>query len=108
MGYVVGVYFTQVVSDHFADLKRQGIRPTQADDSLQDRFGSLLISILSLYQSMSNGLDWGDLSGILMNLHPALVLLFSLYIAFSMLCLMNVVTGVFVESALKYAKNDED
>merc|ERR1719409_2283499 len=35
-------------------------------------------------------------------------LLFSLYIAFVILAVMNVITGVFVESALLNAKNDQD
>merc|ERR1719221_446700 len=39
---------------------------------------------------------------------PLLGLVFALYVAFTLLAIMNVVTAVFVESALKAAKRDTD
>merc|ERR1711879_490522 len=37
-----------------------------------------------------------------------LVVVFSLYIAFTLFAMLNVITGVFVESALKSSKDDND
>eukprot|EP00747_Dinoflagellata_sp_TGD_P215755 gnl/TRDRNA2_/TRDRNA2_88400_c1_seq1.p1 gnl/TRDRNA2_/TRDRNA2_88400_c1~~gnl/TRDRNA2_/TRDRNA2_88400_c1_seq1.p1 ORF type:complete len:257 (-),score=64.79 gnl/TRDRNA2_/TRDRNA2_88400_c1_seq1:59-742(-) len=78
------------------------------EDGLVEGFGSLPRSILSLYEAMTGGKDWDDLAAPLIELNPIYGLIFSIYIAFVTLALGNVVTGVFVESALKSAKDDEN
>jgi len=103
--YVLGVYLTQVVSDYHINLP-DDIEP---DPNMALFYGSLLRSILSLYQAMSGGIDWDDLSKPLVdNVSPLLGFMFAIYIAFAVLAMMNVVTGVFVESALLRAKEDRD
>jgi len=58
---------------------------------------------------MTGGVDWEDLSNPLMdNISPLLGLVFVLYIAFAVLAMMNVVTAVFIESALLRAKEDKE
>merc|ERR1711879_809541 len=42
------------------------------------------------------------------HISPIVGILFCLYISFAVLALLNVVTGVFVETAIKSAKRDED
>jgi len=105
MMYVVGVYITQLIADQgFED-------PTILDTSedLYRYYGSLPRSVLSLYQAMTGGVDWDDLLVPLsVKISPWLSILFSIYIAFAVLALMNVVTGVFVESALLTAKEDRE
>jgi len=72
-------------------------------------YGDLGRSILTLFQSISGGLDWDDsVSPLIDYVSPWLALLFSLYIAFAVFALFNIVTGVFVESALATAKGDQD
>eukprot|EP00913_Durusdinium_trenchii_P003197 g2957.t1 len=63
---------------------------------------------------MTGGVDWNDLSLPLEPISPIMSLIFALYIAFAVplfsrqtvLAMMNVVTGVFVESALGSARED--
>jgi len=103
--YVVGIYFTQLVLDYRiegADIS------DQATIDLKTYFGSLSPSMLSLYQAMSGGIDWYDLSTPLLHISAIQGVLFVLYIAFTVLALTNVVTGVFVEGALKSAKQEEE
>jgi len=105
--YLVGVYLTQLTSDHRVSLEDPDA-PAQQDGTYRF-FGSLGSAMLALYQVITGGLNWHLLADPLMNeISPWLVILLGLYIAFSLFALMNVVTGVFVESALATAKNDRD
>lgn len=106
MIYVVAVYLTQLVLDYRVEKSLGG---TQPNEQLGQYYSSLFRSILSLYQAISGGVDWDDLvNPLIQEISPLIGLIFTFYIAFSILALMNVVTGVFVESALKNAKEDSD
>lgn len=95
--YAMSVYFTQVVRDN------------EEDEFLDPLFGSLGSSMVCLFQSVTGGIDWRDVSRPLSeSISPLLSGLFCMYIAFTILAVMNVVTGVFVESALISAKNDQE
>lgn len=101
--YVVGIYFTQVVLDY--RLATQDYAPS----TLSDHFGGLALSMMSLYQAMSGGVDWTDLSTPLIHDISAFQgVIIALYIGFTVLALTNVVTGVFVEGALKSAEQEEE
>lgn len=75
-----------------------------ADKDLQDpvteklhaNFGSLPIAFYSLFKAISSGADWGDYADPLMTVAPHAGFVFSLYIAFAVFCILNVVTGAFV------------
>lgn len=108
MVYIFGIYFTQVVLDHRIEKQHAG-NDMAEDDVMLRFFGSLPLSILSLYQAITTGLAWNELSTPLMaEISVVSGLVMSMYIAFSIMALMNVVTGVFVEAALKSAKDDHD
>lgn len=104
--YGIGVYFTQLIADYRIVNREIG----EADnDFLVTHWGGLLVSMLSLFQAMSGGIDWNDLCAPLMtHISPVQGIVFSGYIAFTVLALTNVVTGVFVEGALKSAKEEEE
>merc|ERR1719336_2976317 len=63
---------------------------------------------MSLYQAMSGGIDWYKLSDPIQAISTFHLCVFLLYIAFTVLAVTNVVTGVFVEGALKSAKAEEE
>jgi hypothetical protein len=134
MIYIVAVFFTQSVTDHFVALKTEyedgkivsthkGDVSTEKfletlaepepldprDYSLHYFFQSLSRAILSLWQAMSGGLDWDTLAA---PLFERVGWIFGLalvcFILFALLALMNVVTGVFVQTALLSAKDEED
>jgi len=106
MIYVVGVYLTQLVIDYRVEAvaENRTVHP-----KIEQYYDTLFRSIMSLYQAITGGLDWNDISDPLVTeISPLIGLVFALYVAFSILALLNVVTGVFVESALKSAKEDSD
>lgn len=107
--YMVGVQFTQLVADYKVGLKDESDEERPDDEDLNKHFGSLPRGLFSLYQSLTGGIDWGEVCWPLMN-HITVWcgVVFSMYIAFAIFALLNVVTGVFVQSAMRAAKEDND
>lgn len=103
MIYVMSVYITQTIADHGVPALLEGEAP------MAMYYSSLSRAVLSLFQGMTGGVDWDDLIAPLMEeISPIIGIVFSLYIAFAVLAMMNVVTGIFVESALLTAKADKE
>merc|ERR1719229_255514 len=62
-----------------------------------------------MFQAISGGLDWAViLDPLMLHISPWSAVVFTIYVAFAMLAMLNVVTGVFVESVLKSARADKD
>lgn len=105
--YIVGIYYTQVVADHLSTAECKGEHSEECKQ-LYRYFGSLSRTILTLFQSITGGVDWDDVVVPLSHISPMLALTFSMYIVFAVLALLNVTTGVFVEASLKSATADRD
>jgi hypothetical protein len=58
--------------------------------------------------SINGGIDWNEVAAPLINVTPFLGLAFCLYIALAVLCVLNIVTGVFVENANQITARDEE
>lgn len=104
--YIVGVYITQIVADHM----RSDPDPSDVDPALRRYYGSLGSSVLSLFQALSGGVDWEALITPLDAVSSSvfIALFFSAYIAFSMFVMLNLVTGIFVDSAQRNIREDRD
>merc|ERR1719424_842237 len=101
MIYIIAIAFTL-----FATQER--VVTDVGNEELDRWFGSLTRSILSLYEAILGGADWNDEIVPLIDIHWVLGLMFMAYIAFAILAMLNVVTGIFVESALANAKKETD
>mmetsp|Transcript_85331 Transcript_85331/g.217455 ORF Transcript_85331/g.217455 Transcript_85331/m.217455 type:complete len:565 (+) Transcript_85331:655-2349(+) len=98
MTYMMGIICTQLVAE----------RLRQADDvpELTRYYGTLGSSFLYLFGATSGGVNWADLvEPLSSNISPLLAMLLCGYIIFGVLVVMNLVTGVFVESASRQMKN---
>eukprot|EP00429_Kryptoperidinium_foliaceum_P099466 CAMPEP_0176245462 /NCGR_PEP_ID=MMETSP0121_2-20121125/31954_1 /TAXON_ID=160619 /ORGANISM="Kryptoperidinium foliaceum, Strain CCMP 1326" /LENGTH=406 /DNA_ID=CAMNT_0017585091 /DNA_START=15 /DNA_END=1235 /DNA_ORIENTATION=+ len=106
MLYVLAVFFTQIVADYSADGE---LSTTQAanDIALRRYFGGTLTSLDTLYKATTGGFDW-DKAGrpLNENVSPLAGVGFALVVAFAVLVLLNLVTGVFVEGALRVSRAD--
>lgn len=99
MTYAVGIFLTQVVVFHYKD------KGDDTDQELLKYFGSLGSSVLYLFAAITGGIDWTQLCDPLgREISVGLQLVFLFYIAFSVLVLMNLVTGVFVDSAKRMTR----
>lgn len=96
--YVTGVCLTQVVADERAATN------AEFEDEL---VGSLGATMITLYQVITGGVSWKDITD-MPDVGWFSTLMISLYVAFVLFALMNIVTGVFLESALSNAKRDQD
>lgn len=101
---VVGIAVTQVAADVGLEMPDALAEDTAA----YEYYGSLGRSILSLFQSITNGVSWKELCDPLAKHTPIIVVLWSTYIAFAMLAMLNVITGVFVESAMASASEENN
>eukprot|EP00929_Paragymnodinium_shiwhaense_P054357 TRINITY_DN27239_c0_g2_i1.p1 TRINITY_DN27239_c0_g2~~TRINITY_DN27239_c0_g2_i1.p1 ORF type:complete len:712 (-),score=180.93 TRINITY_DN27239_c0_g2_i1:330-2465(-) len=110
--YVFGIGITSGVTDFLSSYVDDGILPDEltADDVvlLSAFFGRLDSSMHSLFTAMSGGRDWVEYYDVLRLLPIWYRLLFLLFISFSVFAVVNVVTGVFVESAIQTSGSDKE
>eukprot|EP00929_Paragymnodinium_shiwhaense_P093661 TRINITY_DN53887_c0_g2_i1.p1 TRINITY_DN53887_c0_g2~~TRINITY_DN53887_c0_g2_i1.p1 ORF type:complete len:629 (-),score=96.50 TRINITY_DN53887_c0_g2_i1:220-2034(-) len=100
--YIFAITFAQVVSG-------QALETGQAPDGrLQLYWGSVPKSMWALFLSISGGINWLEVVEPLEDVWPPLVLLFSFYVTFTVFAMLNVITGVFCESAIAAARTDAD
>eukprot|EP00927_Polykrikos_kofoidii_P011610 TRINITY_DN14958_c0_g1_i1.p1 TRINITY_DN14958_c0_g1~~TRINITY_DN14958_c0_g1_i1.p1 ORF type:complete len:755 (-),score=136.06 TRINITY_DN14958_c0_g1_i1:61-2325(-) len=103
--YVVSVYVTETL----ASQGQEQHSLFEGEVLLQTRFGTLFSCALSLFQAVTGGVDWSELLVPLMQrISPLMAIVLSLYVSFTVFAVLNVVTGVFVDSALRAAKVDHD
>lgn len=73
---------------------------------LEDSFGSLTSSMLSLYKAILGGMDWGDLYNAMMPLSWYLKAAFLCFICFNFIAMLNIVAAVFIRTAFVRSEND--
>eukprot|EP00418_Pyrodinium_bahamense_P078389 CAMPEP_0179063516 /NCGR_PEP_ID=MMETSP0796-20121207/27477_1 /TAXON_ID=73915 /ORGANISM="Pyrodinium bahamense, Strain pbaha01" /LENGTH=319 /DNA_ID=CAMNT_0020760443 /DNA_START=252 /DNA_END=1212 /DNA_ORIENTATION=+ len=95
--YIVGVVLTQVVTIHRVELAKSGAAQVA---NLEYWWGGLWRSVLSLYEAILGGVDWDDVVA------PLIPISYWLAVAFAMND--DVITGIFVEHALKNAEKEKD
>jgi len=101
-----GVIFTDGVVAYLEQSSEKGRDHTHHD--LMTYFGSLSASTVSLYMAMSGGEDWATILRTLDGLPWEYRMLFLMFITFAVLALLNVVTAVFVGTAMQQSQADRD
>eukprot|EP00929_Paragymnodinium_shiwhaense_P017046 TRINITY_DN12591_c0_g1_i2.p1 TRINITY_DN12591_c0_g1~~TRINITY_DN12591_c0_g1_i2.p1 ORF type:complete len:804 (-),score=190.60 TRINITY_DN12591_c0_g1_i2:72-2483(-) len=99
--YVVGIYLTQAstLARDSHDLSAAGI------EDLNRWYGTVPRSAVSLFQALTGGVDWNDITEPLFD-HVGLFAGFGtmFFIAFSILAVLNIVTGTFVSRSMERAE----
>ncbi|CAK9053178.1 Sodium channel protein type 11 subunit alpha (NaN) (Sensory neuron sodium channel 2) (Sodium channel protein type XI subunit alpha) (Voltage-gated sodium channel subunit alpha Nav1.9), partial [Durusdinium trenchii] len=111
--YSFGVLFTQLVSD---ECRYQEIARTQQSNSVprcEEDFGdyywsSISMSMLTLFMSTTGGVDWEDALDPLMKISLIAVGCLVVYITITFFAIVNVITGVFVTTAMETTAADKD
>lgn len=109
--FLFAVFTTQGVSFYFIGELENGHDPSisqETRDLLQQHCGTLSSTMFSLWKAVSGGMDWGDVADPLFTISPMMGLIFLLYTIFMICAIMNMITGVFVNKALKLAESDMD
>jgi hypothetical protein len=100
--FCFGVFFTQSVSDYNRTAE-------ESETSIMKvHFGSLPRSMYSLYLAVTNGKAWGDLLGSMMKINWFVTVVFIIYMSMTLFGLLNVITAVFVESAMQSSQYYKD
>jgi len=100
--FTFGILILQIATQKIVES------PDDDYDDLYTAFGGIMRTVYTLYNTITGGMDWGDAAELLIMIHPVMGLVFSLYIAFAVLCMLNIVTGVFVENANQITGGDTD
>eukprot|EP00419_Tripos_fusus_P038479 CAMPEP_0172787750 /NCGR_PEP_ID=MMETSP1074-20121228/206606_1 /TAXON_ID=2916 /ORGANISM="Ceratium fusus, Strain PA161109" /LENGTH=633 /DNA_ID=CAMNT_0013624771 /DNA_START=18 /DNA_END=1919 /DNA_ORIENTATION=- len=95
--YIFAVTFTAATIAHLDRSKSWRSLDTK---DLRDFYGSVDKSMLSLYMAMSGGNDWGMAFTALSPLEGQYQVFFLLFITFAIFAVLNIVTGVFVDTAM--------
>jgi len=75
---------------------------------LERHFGSMPRMLLTLFMAVTGGMDWHLFATPLMQVNATCSIFFIFFIAFVQICALNVVTGVFVDSAFQMAQRDRE
>eukprot|EP00929_Paragymnodinium_shiwhaense_P043672 TRINITY_DN22441_c0_g2_i1.p1 TRINITY_DN22441_c0_g2~~TRINITY_DN22441_c0_g2_i1.p1 ORF type:complete len:685 (+),score=170.59 TRINITY_DN22441_c0_g2_i1:89-2143(+) len=107
--YTFSIYITMLVTQHKLSRKEEGKDAEEGpNEELLYFFGSLDSTMLSLFQASMDGMHWHELMDpLLRECGPWHAFLIIAYMTFTLLVLMNIVTSVFVTSAMKHAEDDK-
>jgi hypothetical protein len=107
--FLFACYVTQAVTHELMN-EQDALRHLTDDDMfvLRNSYGSLMRTMYSLYQAITGGMDWSYFADPLFKISSLLGSLFCFYIAFAVFAVLNVVTGVFVDNAMKSTELDTD
>jgi len=102
------IYVVAVVATFACRDAVKGGKLSAADEIfLKDRFGQLGDSVYSLLASVLGGADWETYRQHINKVHAVYSWMFVFYILFAQLALLNVVTGIFVDSLQTAARKDK-
>jgi len=99
--YGFGVSLAQATSDHFLSV-------TFKDPMLEKFWITVPRSMYTLFQCVTAGRNWYEAVGPLVDLGWVWVVVFLAFITFTVFALLNVITGVFCQSAIESAQQDRD
>jgi len=106
--YVFALLLQQGVVQHLQEAKPSSDQGAGcAEGGLQTYFSSVGVTVVTLFQSCTSGVDWNEPYKALQETGTFLPVSF-LYIAFVFISVWNIVTSSFVEKALKLAQPDVD
>eukprot|EP00928_Gymnodinium_smaydae_P003623 TRINITY_DN1128_c0_g1_i1.p1 TRINITY_DN1128_c0_g1~~TRINITY_DN1128_c0_g1_i1.p1 ORF type:complete len:618 (-),score=139.11 TRINITY_DN1128_c0_g1_i1:19-1872(-) len=106
--YTVGVYLAQIITDE-REARMNTDKLTDDFLTLERYCGSLWLTIYSLWSCITGGMDWGQLISLLISeISVWMGAQMIVFIAFCMLAMANVITGIFVDSAMTHAHEDQD
>eukprot|EP00811_Abedinium_folium_P006682 NODE_1615_length_2420_cov_5.034453.p1 GENE.NODE_1615_length_2420_cov_5.034453~~NODE_1615_length_2420_cov_5.034453.p1 ORF type:complete len:698 (+),score=228.31 NODE_1615_length_2420_cov_5.034453:162-2255(+) len=105
--YVFAIYICQATSQYLR-TRRETLSEAELEDRIADLeiFSDLSRTMLTVFMSFTGGLDWADVINPLLTiglLHGVMYIVFFVFVVFGML---NVITGLFVESACTIASTD--
>jgi len=95
-----GILFTDGASDYMVS---HGV-----DSQLMKYYGSLYVTMATLFKAISGGIDWEVAAEPLGNMNAVYSVAFYGYMMFSVFALLNVVNAMFIDTTLQRSRQDRD
>eukprot|EP00928_Gymnodinium_smaydae_P016866 TRINITY_DN16385_c1_g1_i2.p1 TRINITY_DN16385_c1_g1~~TRINITY_DN16385_c1_g1_i2.p1 ORF type:complete len:648 (+),score=77.95 TRINITY_DN16385_c1_g1_i2:170-2113(+) len=105
--YVFALVFLQLFAAYF-DLAIYEDRDTPERDLAVHFFGDIGLTMISLFQGASGGVDWHEIFDVVKILGPLGTSAFIFFIGFFQFAVVNILGGVFLENALAASLPDRD
>mmetsp|Transcript_11302 Transcript_11302/g.25983 ORF Transcript_11302/g.25983 Transcript_11302/m.25983 type:complete len:697 (+) Transcript_11302:182-2272(+) len=103
--YVFAILFMQAGVDN---LTTDNIQDGEVRDQWKHFYGTVASSFFTLTKAISGGEDWGIMTDPLKSASIAYLWAFVLYVLFVVFGVLNVLTGVFLDSASEVLRQDRD
>eukprot|EP00930_Biecheleria_cincta_P085608 TRINITY_DN74995_c0_g1_i1.p1 TRINITY_DN74995_c0_g1~~TRINITY_DN74995_c0_g1_i1.p1 ORF type:complete len:590 (+),score=106.27 TRINITY_DN74995_c0_g1_i1:53-1822(+) len=107
--YCFSNYIMKILSHHWK-LHPEAARGKEVED-IRSMYGSMSASMLTLYQVLTDGIEWRYACQPLMDHLPedsmGIAVGFVIYVAFALFVLLNVITGLFLSAAQESAEEDK-
>jgi len=68
----------------------------------------MIRTVFTLFQAITGGVSWGSTIDSVVSTNPLIGVVFAIYVAVAVFCVLNIVTGVFVENANAITRSDAD
>eukprot|EP00811_Abedinium_folium_P019523 NODE_2846_length_2132_cov_10.574065.p1 GENE.NODE_2846_length_2132_cov_10.574065~~NODE_2846_length_2132_cov_10.574065.p1 ORF type:complete len:630 (-),score=134.15 NODE_2846_length_2132_cov_10.574065:241-1920(-) len=104
--YGFAVFFMSAAVS-FLVSKDPGEEASQVE-ALEANFGTIYRTIAVLFEGVTGGRDWGELSLPMKFIHEAYYIVFAVYIVFITLGVLNIVTGFFVDGTIQSKSDARD
>mmetsp|Transcript_51128 Transcript_51128/g.91848 ORF Transcript_51128/g.91848 Transcript_51128/m.91848 type:complete len:538 (+) Transcript_51128:127-1740(+) len=105
--YMFAVALTQLVADHVNEQSALG-KPIAADDDMLFFFGSVGHTIFALFMTTAGGIDWKDAAVPLITVGNMAISIYIAFVVIMLMCVMNVLTGIFCQAAIETAASDRE
>jgi Ca2+-binding EF-hand superfamily protein len=109
--FLVLYFFAVVIASEIAGFFQQTSVSSDSGPDVSDflpYYASLLDTTLYLFMCITGGIDWETMAVPLLCVHPMLMLVFVMYIAFMTFGVLNVVVGIVVAKTQENADKDRE
>eukprot|EP00931_Biecheleriopsis_adriatica_P021401 TRINITY_DN1399_c0_g1_i1.p1 TRINITY_DN1399_c0_g1~~TRINITY_DN1399_c0_g1_i1.p1 ORF type:complete len:676 (+),score=167.70 TRINITY_DN1399_c0_g1_i1:67-2094(+) len=101
---VFSVLFLQGVTSFIRDANS----PMTSIEAMEEYYASFPMAFFSLFMAITGGDDWKNIVWPLLDISPVYGFLFMIYISLMVVGVLNIITGIFVESATELSRLDRD
>eukprot|EP00811_Abedinium_folium_P021440 NODE_3055_length_2099_cov_14.654665.p1 GENE.NODE_3055_length_2099_cov_14.654665~~NODE_3055_length_2099_cov_14.654665.p1 ORF type:complete len:572 (+),score=73.48 NODE_3055_length_2099_cov_14.654665:144-1859(+) len=108
VSYIFGMLILQLLIGSLASGAAASSMSSENFVIVREKFGSLSVTMITLLKCIIGGLDWGYVIDALFDSHPLTAAIFLFYVVFCILCMLNIVTGVFVENSHRLMQQDAE
>lgn len=100
--FMFSLYLMQIVTDHWAH--NPGSFEEETD--IKELYGSVGNTMLLMYQILTDGVEWRSaVQPLVKKVSPFVNILFTIYTLFTVFAVLNVMTGLFLNAAMRTAED---